>query len=170
MLNSLCKRLLHTNQVIPWLKVAVTSGEARKYTIAKDIDTVSLFANKKVVLVGFPGAFTPTCTNHHLPQFVKLHGSFSNKGVEVIGLSINDPFVLKEFAQELDTTIPFICDGSGEFTKAIEAGVDLSEKNLGYRTRRFTALVENGTITLLNDENGGQLTDISSAETILKSL
>jgi peroxiredoxin len=64
----------------------------------------------------------------------------------------------------------FISDGSGAFTKALEAGMDLSAHALGYRSRRFTAIVENGEVTQINDEEGAGLTTISSADTVLSTL
>jgi glutaredoxin/glutathione-dependent peroxiredoxin len=170
MLNMIPRRLLHLGQVLPHLKLTIVSGTPEKYNIEKDIDSLQYFSNKKVVLVGFPGAFTPTCTGNHLPEFIKLHDQFKAKGVEVVGLAVNDPFVLKEFGEELKGSIPFICDGTAALTNALEAGIDLSAHSLGFRTRRFTALVDNGTITQVNDEKGGALTDISKADTILRAI
>ena len=170
MLRLLPKRFLHLGQTIPQLKLTIVSGTAERYNIEKDIDSITYFSNKKIVLVGFPGAFTPTCTGNHIPEFIKLHDKFKAKGVEVVGLAVNDPFVMKEFGEELQGSIPFICDGTGTLTKALEAGIDLSANALGYRTRRFTLLVDNGTITQVNDEKGGAMTDISKADTILRTL
>lgn len=170
MLKFIPKRFLHLGQTIPQLQLTIVSGTAERYNIEKDIDSVGYFSNKKIVLVGFPGAFTPTCTGNHIPEFIKLHEKFKAKGVEVVGLAVNDPFVMKEFGEELEGSIPFICDGTGTFTKALEAGIDLSSHALGFRTRRFTLLVDNGTITQVNDEKGGAMTDISRADTILRTL
>lgn len=152
---------------VPELKLMMVSGTPARYNIEKDVDSVAFFSNKKVVLVGFPGAYTPTCTNLHLPSFVKLYADFKARGFEVVGLAMNDPFVMKEFGEDLEASFPFICDGSGNFTKAIEAGADFSVNSLGFRTRRFAAIVENGVFTLVNDEKAGVLTDISKAETVL---
>ena len=85
-------------------------------------------------------------------------------------LAINDPFVMKEFAEELGAAMPFIADGSGDFTRALDAGVDLSDHGLGYRSRRFTAVIENGVVTAVNDENGPGFSDTSKADTVLKGL
>ena len=170
MLKICSKRFLHMNQVIPQMKLVMVSGNEERYNIEKDIDSTAYFSNKKIVLVGFPGAFTPTCTGNHLPEFIKLHDKFKAKGVEVVGLAVNDPFVMKEFGEELGGSIPFICDGGAAITKSLDAGIDLSDHALGYRTRRFTALVDNGTIVQVNDEKGGAFTDISRAETILRTL
>jgi peroxiredoxin len=145
----------------------MVSGTPARYNIEKDVDSQAFFSNKKVILVGFPGAYTPTCTNNHLPGFVKNYSNFKNKGYEVVGLSMNDPFVLKEFGEDLEASFPFICDGSGNFTRAIEAQGDFSSNFLGVRTRRFAAVVENGVFIVVNDEKGGALTVVSQAETIL---
>jgi glutaredoxin/glutathione-dependent peroxiredoxin len=164
------RRWLHVGQAIPQVMLTMVSGTAERYNIEKNVDSAKFFAGKKVVLVGFPGAFTPTCTSTHVPEFIKLHEKFKEQKVEVVGLAVNDPFVLKEFGEEMGGSIPFICDGSANFTKALDAGVDLSAHALGFRTRRFTALVDNGVITVLNDEKGGAMTDCSRAETILRGI
>lgn len=77
---------------------------------------------------------------------------------------------MKEFAEELQAEMPFIADGSGDFTRALDAGVDLSEHGLGYRTRRFTAVIEGGKVVSVNDENGPGFTITSKADTVLASL
>ena len=170
MIHKLAKRFLHIGQTIPQLKLVVVSGNSERYNIERDVDSIAFFSNKKIVLVGFPGAFTPTCTGNHIPEFIKLHAEFKAKGAEVVGLAVNDPFVMKEFGEELKGSIPYICDGTGTLTKALDAGIDLSGGALGYRTRRFTLLVDNGTITQVNDEKSGGFTDVSKAETILRTL
>lgn len=167
MLNLFAKRCLHIGQVIPQLKLVIASGTPARYNIETDVDSEAFFSNKKIVLVGFPGAYTPTCTNSHLPAYVKHYEVFKAKGFEVVGLSINDPFVLKEFGEDLEASFPFICDGSGKFTKALEAGGDFTANSLGFRTRRFVAVVKNGTVLMVNDEKGGLLSDVSKAETVL---
>eukprot|EP00359_Climacostomum_virens_P006279 CAMPEP_0204916546 /NCGR_PEP_ID=MMETSP1397-20131031/14326_1 /ASSEMBLY_ACC=CAM_ASM_000891 /TAXON_ID=49980 /ORGANISM="Climacostomum Climacostomum virens, Strain Stock W-24" /LENGTH=110 /DNA_ID=CAMNT_0052089071 /DNA_START=308 /DNA_END=641 /DNA_ORIENTATION=+ len=101
---------------------------------------------------------------HPAPDF------FGTKGFTVLGLAVNDPFVMKEFAEELKGSIGYIADADGSFTKALEAGADFSEAALGYRTRRFSVVVENGTVTQVNDEQGGKLTEVSRAETVLKTI
>ena len=122
------------------------------------------------MLVGFPGAFTPVCTGNHLPEYNFLHKNFQAKGVEVIGLAVNDPFVMKKFAEKLKGDITFISDGSGILTSALDGGLDLTPHGLGFRTRRFSILIENGQISKINDEEGGALTVVSKAETMLESL
>jgi peroxiredoxin len=162
-------RSLRVGDPIPDLKVVVVVSQDGKYHIQRDVNARQLFG-PKVVLVGFPGAFTPTCTATHIPDYVKLHQDFKAKGYQLIALAVNDPFVLKEFGEELKTEITFIADGSAKFTKALDAGIDLSEHSLGYRSRRFSAVVQDGKLIEVNDERGSKLTDISKAETVLKTL
>jgi len=171
MLRNLSKRLIHIGQAIPESSVTLVVGSDKgKYNIEPNVDTKTYFTNKKVVLVGFPGAFTPTCTATHIPEYIKLVEQFKQKGAHVVALTVNDPFVCKEFGEELGGGITFLADGAGKFTMSLDAGVDLSDKALGYRTRRFSAFVEDGTITQLNDEGGPGMTDLSRAETMLKSI
>jgi peroxiredoxin len=168
MLHKLSLRFLHIGQKVPGMKIIVVSKASSEYKVDNSVDSTSFFANKKVVLVGYPGAFTPTCTGNHLPQYNALYEQFKSKGVEVVGLAVNDFFVMKKFSEELKVPFPMICDGSGYFTKAIDGGVDFSEKGMGFRTRRFAVVVDNGVVTAVNDEKGGAMTDLSKAETLLK--
>lgn len=163
-------RSLRVGNPIPDLRLTLVTVQEGKYHIQRDVPALQFFEGKKSVLVGFPGAFTPTCTATHLPGYVQLHSSFQAKQTQVVALAVNDPFVLKEFAEELKADFVFIADGSGVFTKAIDAGVDLSANELGYRTRRFSAVIHNGKFVEVNDERGPKLTEISKAETVLKGL
>jgi peroxiredoxin len=83
---------------------------------------------------------------------------------------VNDPFVIKEFAEELKAPFPFISDGSGKLTKEIGAGLDLSSQALGFRSRRFIALVEGGEIKQVFDEEGPQYTEITEVEKVLEQI
>ena len=57
--------------------------------------TGELFAGKKAVLFGVPGAFTPTCSNEHCPMFINLIPKIKAQGAEVVAcVSVNDPFVM----------------------------------------------------------------------------
>ena len=83
---------------------------------------------------------------------------------------MNDPFVVEAFAKSLNLTFPFIADGSGVLTKALNAELDATAHNLGIRGRRFTVIVDNDTISHVNDEGSGAYTDISNADTALTQL
>lgn len=129
--------------------------------------TDDLFANKKVVLFAVPGAFTPTCSNAHLPGYVVNYDAFAAKGVDsIICLSVNDAFVMDAWGKSQNAeNILMVADGGADFTKAL--GLD-AETGLfgGIRSRRYAMVVENGVVTHLNLEEPKSF-EVSNAETLL---
>lgn len=136
----------------------------------KPVTSAELFAGKKMVLFGVPGAFTPTCHLKHLPGFIKEAAAFKAKGVDGIAVvSVNDPHVMGRWAKESggEGTITFLADGNAEFAKAAGLDVDLSGGGLGIRNRRFAALIEDGVVRRINIEDAPGKAEASSAETLL---
>ncbi|KAL7093604.1 hypothetical protein ACP275_11G049700 [Erythranthe tilingii] len=132
----------------------------------------SLAAGKKVILFAVPGAFTPTCSMKHVPGFIEKADELKSKGVdEILCISVNDPFVMKAWAKTYPENkhVKFLADGSATYTKALGLELDLTEKGLGLRSRRFALLVEDLKVKAANVESGGEFT-VSSAEDILKAL
>jgi peroxiredoxin len=133
-----------------------------------------LTAGKKVVLFAVPGAFTPTCTQKHLPGFVAKAGELRAKGVDAVAcVSVNDAFVMRAWKDSLGVgdEVMLLSDGNGELTRAMGVELDLSDKpvGLGVRSRRYALLAEDGVVKVLNLEEGGSFTN-SSAEDMLKAL
>ncbi|GMH03692.1 hypothetical protein Nepgr_005531 [Nepenthes gracilis] len=132
----------------------------------------SLAAGKKVVLFGVPGAFTPTCSLKHVPGFIEKAEELKSKGVdEILCISVNDPFVMKAWAKTYPENkhVKFLADGSATYSHALGLELDLSEKGLGTRSRRFALLVEDLKVKVANVETGGEFT-VSSADEIFKAL
>ncbi|MCO5549390.1 hypothetical protein L7F22_002861 [Adiantum nelumboides] len=132
----------------------------------------SLAAGKKIILFGVPGAFTPTCSMKHVPGFIDLAPQFKSKGVdELICITVNDPFVVKAWGKtyEGNNSVLLLADGSAKYTHALGLELDLSEKGLGIRSRRFALLVDNLVVKVANIEQGGEFS-VSSAEDMLKAL
>ncbi|KAG8376043.1 hypothetical protein BUALT_Bualt09G0022600 [Buddleja alternifolia] len=138
----------------------------------QNVSIHSLAAGKKVILFAVPGAFTPTCSMKHVPGFIEKADELKTKGVdEILCLSVNDPFVMKAWAKTYPENkhVKFLADGSGKYTSALGVELDLSDKGLGIRSRRFALLVEDLKVKVANIESGGEFT-VSSAEDILKAL
>lgn len=119
------------------------------------VKTSELFAGKKVVLFALPGAFTPTCSNQHLPGFIQKAGDLQSKGVDLIAcLSVNDAFVMDAWgkAQGADGTVMMLGDGNGDFTGAVGLGFDGSGFGMGTRSLRYSMLIDDGVVKELNQE------------------
>ena len=135
------------------------------------LSTDDIFSGKKVVLFAVPGAFTPGCSVTHLPGYVVNADKILAKGVDTIAcLSVNDAFVMDAWgkAQNADHIL-MLADGNGDFTAALGLELDGRGFGLGQRSQRYAMIVDNGTVTLLNVEEGPGV-DVSSAETVLAAL
>jgi peroxiredoxin len=129
-----------------------------------------LSKGKKIVIFGLPGAFTPTCSAKHVPSYVQNIDKLKAKGVdEVWCISVNDAFVMGAWAKDQHTggKVRMMGDGSGTFTKAL--GLDVEIPGMGVRSRRYSALIEDGVVKTLNVEAPGKF-EVSNAETMLKQL
>jgi len=140
----------------------------------KTVTVSSLTAGKKTILFAVPGAFTPTCSQKHVPGFVSKAGELRSKGVDVIAcVSVNDAFVMEAWRKDLGISdeVMLLSDGNGEFTGKLGVELDLRDKpvGLGVRSRRYAILAEDGVVKVLNLEEGGAFTN-SSAEDMLKAL
>jgi peroxiredoxin len=136
----------------------------------QEVDSSEYFANKKIMLVGVPGAFTPTCHVSHLPGYIEHLSSFEAKGYSVVFISVNDPFVMKAWSDASDADgINMIADGNGDLTEALGLEMDASGFGLGKRCMRFAMAIENGIINSIDIEEGGAL-DLSSAESQLAKI
>lgn len=136
-----------------------------------DLSTDDLFKGKKVVLFAVPGAYTPTCSQAHLPGYVALADKIKAKGVDTIAcMSVNDAFVMSSWGQQQNADeILMLADWNADFTKALGVEMDASAPGLGIRSRRFAMVVDDGVISKLALEEGGAL-EQSAAEKILEAL
>ena len=135
------------------------------------VDTHALFDGKKVVLFAVPGAFTPTCSEKHMPGYVEHFEDFRAKGVNVACLSVNDPFVMQAWGhnQDVPDGMEMLADGNGEFTKALGLEMDASAYGMGTRAKRFALYAEDGVVKQVHVEAPGEYR-VSSAEHMLSQL
>ncbi len=141
---------------------------------AEGIDQVStdeFFAGRKVVLFAVPGAFTPTCSQKHLPGFVAKADAIKAKGVDEIAcIAVNDAFVMDAWGKDQNAggKVTMLADGSAKLAKALGLDMDLGERGMGPRSKRYAMVVDDGKVSVLNvDESGFEK---SSAEAILAAL
>lgn len=151
---------------------SATLMEKKKDAGPAPVKTADLFAGKKVVVFALPGAFTPTCSAKHLPGFIQHADEIKKKGVDVIAcLSVNDAFVMGAWGEQQGAgdKVMMLADGNGEFAHALGLEMDATKFGMGKRSQRFSMLVDNGVVKLLNVEEPGAYS-VSSAEHILKEL
>ena len=139
---------------------------------AKDVTTADIFAGKKVVLFGVPGAFTPTCNNNHLPGYLENFDAIKARGVDTIAvIATNDVHVMGAWAKFTggDGKLVYLADGSADFAKATGLDVDLSQHGMGLRNKRFSLVAEDGVVKSINVETKPGVNE-SGAATILDQI
>ncbi|HEY5226763.1 MAG TPA: redoxin family protein [Methylovirgula sp.] len=132
--------------------------------------SAEIFTDRKIVLFGVPGAFTPTCSMNHLPGFLDKAEEFKARNVdEIVVVAVNDVFVMDAWAKQSGAggKITFLADGIAAFAKAIGLTTDLTDRGLGVRSQRYSMLVDDGIVKQLNVEEAVGKADISSADTLL---
>lgn len=138
----------------------------------EEIDTGKFFAGKKVIIFSLPGAFTPTCSQKHLPGYVKELPQLKAKGVDMVAcLSVNDAHVMREWARQHDALgkIEMLCDGNADFSKALGIESDLAKAYMGLRCRRGLIVVEDNVVKSIEMEAPGKF-EVSGAEACLLKL
>nr|CAA6829255.1 MAG: Antioxidant, AhpC/Tsa family [uncultured Thiotrichaceae bacterium] len=157
--------MIQVGDQIPDVAITVAGADGHDSVSAKE-----LFADKKVVMFAVPGAFTPTCSESHLPGYVVAADQFKEKGVDsVVCLSVNDAFVMSAWgAAQNAENITMVADGGGALTKAM--GMEMETADFGgTRSQRYAMVVDNGVVSLLNVEPP-QTFEGSKAEAILETL
>ncbi|HEV7439976.1 MAG TPA: peroxiredoxin [Methylobacterium sp.] len=132
--------------------------------------TDDVFKGRRVVLVGVPGAFTPSCHRNHLPGFVAKLEEIKARGIDAVAVTaVNDVFVLDAWAKASGAEgIEFLADGNGDFAKATGLDMDGTGFGLGIRSKRYSALIEDGVVRILNIEESPSKAEASGAEALLK--
>ncbi len=159
--------MIEVGQKVPSASIKQVTAEG-----VADADPATLFAGKKVVMFALPGAFTPTCSEKHLPGYVEKLPELKAQGVDlVVCLSVNDAFVMKAWAEQHDALgkIVMLADGAAVFSKALGIDADLSAYGMGVRARRGVMVFENGVAKSVEMEAPGKF-DVSSADACIVGL
>jgi peroxiredoxin len=144
----------------------------------KPLTSDDVFAGKRIVLFALPGAFTPACSDSHVPGYEAHHDEFRTLGIDrIVCIAVNDAFVMFQFAQSRAFEKVFMLpDGNGEFTRKMGMLVDRSSNGMGMRSWRYSMLVDDRKVEKLFIEPGlrdnppGVPLDVSGAETMLDFL
>ncbi|TBR39226.1 MULTISPECIES: peroxiredoxin [Dyella] len=157
---------LQTGQSLPDVEIKVIADGAIETRHSGE-----LFAGRKVVLFAVPGAFTPTCSNKHLPGYVNHFAEFQKRGIDVMCLAVNDAFVMQAWAQNqhVPPAMMMLADGNASFTSALGLELDGTAYGMGIRSRRFAMYVVNGVVEQLHVEAPGEFR-ASSAESMLDAV
>ena len=134
--------------------------------------TADLFAGKRAVLFGVPGAFTPTCSARHLPGFSDRAADLAAQGVALIACtSVNDVFVMEAWRknQNIDGEVMMLADGNGDLATALGLDLDGKAYGMGLRSQRYAMLIEDGVVAQLFVDEGGAF-DVSSADHMIEAL
>ena len=155
------------NKTIPSIKVPIIQkGIVSKVILSDELK------DKKIIMFGVPGAFTPTCSEKHMPSFIKLHNEFVSKGIDdIYCLSVNDDHVMKAWLlsyTEGDKIIG-IADGNGDVSKNLNLLVDKTANYMGMRSSRFAMIIKDNSIEELIIEKPGEYKE-TSAENLLTKI
>jgi peroxiredoxin len=157
--------MIAVGQKIPSVTIKQATPEG-----AAEVDPAQLFAGKKVVMFSLPGAFTPTCSQKHLPGYVKELAQLKAKGVDIVAcLSVNDAWVMKAWAEQHDALgkIVMLADGAAAFTKAL--GLDFEIPGMGVRAKRALFTIQDGTVKSVDVEAPGKF-EVSGVEACMTKL
>ena len=133
-----------------------------------------LFGDKKIILIGMPGAFSPTCSMMHLPSFIKSVKEFKDLGVEeIFCVLVNDVYVAKVWGESTGATkagIKIITDPLSILAETLDMEFTVKGTGLLRRLQRFTAVIKNNKIDRLYFEKERGVCDMTSAQNVLKDL
>jgi peroxiredoxin len=154
-------------------KVPQGSFRAKINGEGREISSAELFDGKMVVLFAVPGAFTPTCSNNHLPGFIDNIDAIRSRGVDTIAvIAANDHHVMSAWAKASggEGKILFLADGNADYARKLGLDMDMSAAGMGTRYKRFSMLVKDGAVETLNIEEAPGRADVSGAACILEQL
>jgi peroxiredoxin len=138
----------------------------------RQVSTDEFFAGRRIALFAVPGAFTPTCSDTHLPGFLARADDLRALGVDEIACTaVNDIFVLDAWSKATASAdyITMLADGNGELARALDLALDGTGFGMGWRSRRYALVANDGVIEYLGVEDGRDV-GVSSAEAVLAAL
>jgi peroxiredoxin len=122
----------------------------------QDKTTADFFKGKRVAVFSLPGAFTPTCSSKQCPSYDLAFEDLKKLGIdELYCISVNDAFVMFQWAKNLNVkNVKLIPDGSGHFTRRMGMLINKEHLGFGYRSWRYSMIVNDGVIEKWFEEPG----------------
>jgi cytochrome c peroxidase len=140
----------------------------------EQVDLAARLRDHKVVIFGLPGAFTPTCSSAHVPSFIRTADRFRAAGVsDIFCIAVNDVHVMRLWGEQTGGSaagIAFLADADSAFTTAIGMQFDAPVVGFFARSKRYSMLVEDGTVKLLNTEVSRGVCELSAGEVLLAQM
>jgi len=137
------------------MDIPYTNFKTRIAGTWQDLDTETIFNDKKIIVFSLPGAFTPTCSSTHLPSYEEKYDKLKKYVDEVYCLSVNDSFVMNAWAKDQKIEkIKMLPDGSGVFTEGMQMLVNKDHLGFGKRSWRYSMFVNNKQIIKQFTEDG----------------
>ena len=157
------------------MDIPYTNFKTRIAGTWQDLDTETIFNDKKIIIFSLPGAFTPTCSSTHLPGYESKYDKLLQYVDEVYCISVNDAFVMNAWAKDLNVEkVKMLPDGSGVFTEGMQMLVNKDHLGFGKRSWRYSMFVDNKQIikqfTEFGKNDSGDDQDpfkVSDADTML---
>ncbi|WP_158806019.1 MULTISPECIES: peroxiredoxin [unclassified Acidisoma] len=159
--------MIKVGDTIPSIKLTQATADG-----PRAVTTDEIFGGRKVVLFAVPGAFTPTCSERHLPGFLENAEAFRAKGIDAVAcIAVNDAFVMRAWAKDraVDDRIIMLADGSADFASALGLQLDLMGRGMGIRSQRYALVADDRKVTFLGVEEAGSF-EASRAEDVLAAL
>ncbi|KAI9890091.1 MAG: hypothetical protein M1814_004490 [Vezdaea aestivalis] len=126
---------------IPDLEVLTENSPGTKINLAKEL-------TGKGLIIGVPAAFSPACSDSHIPGYI--NSSKLKSAGKVFVVSVNDPFVMKAWGKSLEPSTPsgirYLGDPSCDFTKALDLDFDAAAIFGGPRGKRYALVIEDGKV------------------------
>ncbi|PHP68633.1 peroxiredoxin [Zhengella mangrovi] len=144
----------------------------------KQLTSRDVFGGRNIVLFALPGAFTPACSESHLPGYEAHYDDFMARGIdEVVCLSVNDAFTMFQWARAQSISRVFMLpDGNADFTRLMGMLVSRRNTGMGQRSWRYSMHAVDGEIRRIfaepgfRDEPEGVPVNVSAAGVMLDYL
>lgn len=139
------------------------------------VDMAERLKDKKTIVVGLPGAFTPVCSSKHVPGYLAKQAELKAKGVdEVLVIAVNDGAVMEGWAKDqkiAGSIVTFLADTRSELTQALDLVFDAEGAMavLGNpRCKRFAMVVDKGVIKAMGVAGDGVPDEVTFVEEMMK--